>query len=251
MEIKVDDLARTITKAGRILIENGAETYRVEDTMYRLAKAYNAEIVDSYATPTMLIISFSLDGQLSHNIKRVHNNNVDMTKIEAVNNLSREISHKTMELDVLNAKLDAIDNQATTSLLKAIIGAVICSFGFAFFFGGGLIEACFSMLIACVVKFFTYYFDRYFPSPFFVHLFAAGLLSFLAVMGSRLISYNQDIVIIASLMLLVPGLAITNAIRDSVSGDLLSGLSKTTEAIFIAISLAIGSGIVLSILGGL
>ena len=67
-------LAKTITKAGILLVENGAEIVRVEDTMQRIAKAYGASVVDAYATPTLLIISLSLPNStaLFHNIKRVH-----------------------------------------------------------------------------------------------------------------------------------------------------------------------------------
>ncbi len=62
---------------------------------------------------------------------------------------------------------------------------------------------------------------------------------------------HLDIVIISSIMLLVPGLAITNAIRDTVSGDLLSGISRTVEAFLVAVAIAIGSGTIFMLLGGL
>jgi uncharacterized membrane protein YjjP (DUF1212 family) len=42
-------------------------------------------------------------------------------------------------------------------------------------------------------------------------------------------------------MPLVPGLAITNAVRDLMGGDLVSGLSKGAEALLTAF--AIGAGI--------
>ena len=82
-----DTLARTVTKAGMILLENGAETNRVEDTMYRLCKAYGASVVDTYATPTLLIVSFTLNGQLVHNIKRIHIQSTNLSRIDAVNTL--------------------------------------------------------------------------------------------------------------------------------------------------------------------
>ena len=85
-----DTLARTVTKAGMILLENGAETNRVEDTMYRLCKAYGASVVDTYATPTLLIVSFTLNGQLVHNIKRIHIQSTNLSRIDAVNTLSRQ-----------------------------------------------------------------------------------------------------------------------------------------------------------------
>jgi uncharacterized membrane protein YjjP (DUF1212 family) len=48
-------------------------------------------------------------------------------------------------------------------------------------------------------------------------------------------------------MLLVPGLAITNAIRDTMAGDLVAGTARTVEAIFIAAAIATGAGSMLKL----
>ena len=72
----------------------------------------------------------------------------------------------------------------------------------------------------------------------------------LSIISTALLSSDRDIVIISSIMLLVPGLAITNAIRDSINGDVVSGLARATEAIFIAVAIAVGSGLVFSFIGG-
>src|SRR3712207_8052257 len=53
--------------------------------------------------------------------------------------------------------------------------------------------------------------------------------------------------IIGSIMLLAPGLIITNAIRDTLAGDLVSGISRTVEAFFIAVAIATGSGIIIKL----
>lgn len=93
--MNVNTLAKTVTQAGMILLESGAETYRVEDTMKRICLSYGASIVDSYATPTLIIISFSLNDELCHNIKRTQIKNVDLTKIDKVNDLSRRSRKRT------------------------------------------------------------------------------------------------------------------------------------------------------------
>jgi len=54
--------------------------------------------------------------------------------------------------------------------------------------------------------------------------------------------------------LLVPGIAITNSIREFLSGNMLAGVARLTEAIIIGVSLAAGAGVVLEIwymMGGL
>lgn len=137
-----NDLARAITKAGMILLESGAETFRVEDTMRRICYSYGAEVVDSYATPTLIIISFSLEHELCHNIKRTQLKNVDLNKIDKVNDLSRTIIEQDIPIEEFHQKLIEIDNEEKYNHKIMILGAAICTFGFALF-----LEEVFLMLL--------------------------------------------------------------------------------------------------------
>ena len=71
------------------------------------------------------------------------------------------------------------------------------------------------------------------------------LLSLLLVRAG--LGDNVDLVTIGVLMLLVPGVALTNAMRELVAGDTYSGLSRTAEAILIAMGIALGSAVGLGI----
>lgn len=246
-------LAKTITNAGIILVENGAEIYRVEDTMNRIALAYGAKVVDSYATPTLLLVSFSLGNSTSlyHNIKRVHMKSTNLAKIDAVNSLSRSIVSSNMSLEELDEKLEEINHMKPYSEYTILLGAAICVFGFTFFFGGNIKDAIIATIIGTIIKYITIYLDKIELSSFFINLLSGFMLTLLAILTQNIFSTNIHTVTISAMMLLVPGLAITNAIRDSVSGDLVSGLTRGMEAIFVAIAIAVGSGICYSIFGGL
>ena len=72
--------------------------------------------------------------------------------------------------------------------------------------------------------------------------------------SSSVDSASYEPIIIGSIMIFVPGVAITNSIRDFLSGDMLSGVARMTEAVLIAVSLAAGTGLILnlwSVIGGL
>ena len=60
---------------------------------------------------------------------------------------------------------------------------------------------------------------------------------------------NMDTVIISAIMPLVPGVAITNAIRDTLQGDYLSGGARVLEAFLKAASIALGVGIGMALFG--
>lgn len=242
-------LAKIITKAGIILIENGAEAYRVEDTMTRLCKAYGADTIDSYATPTLLIVSFSKDGELYHNIKRVYTKGINLSKIDDVNTLSRQICQNPIPLEELSKRLDEIDDKKPYSFARRLVATAICTFGFAFFYGGDLKDAIVAASIGILTKIIQDFLDQVEFSAFFNYLISGAFLTLFAIIASYFELCNRDIVIISAIMLLVPGMAITNSIRDTVSGELVSGLTKAAEAIFIAVAIAVGSGFVLMLYG--
>lgn len=244
-------LAKAATKAGMILLESGAETYRVEDTMKRICLSYGAQVVDSYATPTLLIISFSLNDELCHNIKRTQIKNVDLSKIDKVNDLSRTITSEHIPLDHFHERLLSIDDEKKYDDILMVLGAATCTFGFALFFGGSILDAISAFMIGAVLKLLMIQLDRIDFNSFFKYLVSGAFVTMCSIIFMKLsLCDNLDTTIISVDMLLVPGLAITNAIRDTVSGDLVSGLARTAEAIFIAVAIALGSGIIFMLLGG-
>lgn len=244
-------LARTATKAGVMLLESGAETYRVEDTMRRICQAYGASVVDAYATPTMIIISFSIHEELYHNIKRTQIKSVNLSKIDKVNDLSRRITKESMSLEEFYIRLEKIDEEGVYPTKIMLLGAAICSFGFAFFFKGTLKDALCSLVLGVLLKSLMIFADKFDFNSFFKYLLGGAFTTLGAIVCSRLSLLDSiDTTIIATIMLLVPGLAITNAVRDTVSGDLVSGLARMAEAVIIAVAIALGSGLVFTLLGG-
>lgn len=248
----INQLARAATQAGMILLESGAETYRVEDTMTRICKAYGAEVVDAYATPTMILISFSIHGELVHNVKRTSIKSVDLTKIDRVNALSRRIVEDALPLEEFVSCLNQLNQQAQYSDAFMVLAAMVSTFGFGFLFGGTLKDALCAGVCGALLKIFLIVLDKIEFNMFFRNLAGGAFTTICALIFRKWCFCDSlDTVIISSIMLLVPGLALTNAIRDSVSGDLLSGLARVTEAIFVAIAIALGSGLVFSLLGGI
>lgn len=245
-------LALAATKAGVILLESGAETYRVEDTMKRICFAYGAKTCDSYATPTMLLISFSVDGELYHNMKRTSIKSVDLNKIDRVNALSRKIEKEVMPLEEFMKELEIIDNhEIVCSEWMKVFAAAIAVFGFVWFYGGTMKDASCGFLLGGILKKIMNQIDKVDFTAFFKNVFGGAMVTLASISCVHFgLCDSLDILIISVIMLLVPGLAFTNAIRDSVNGDLVSGLARTTEAIFVAVAIAIGSGMVFFMFGG-
>ena len=114
-------------------------------------------------------------------------------------------------------------------------------------FHGTWKEAFVSFLIGMLIKTVSFLLEKREWNVFFTNALSAGLAA-VAALGFQYMDHgiNSDIVIISSIMLLVPGLAITNAVRDTMAGDYLSGVARATEAFLIAVAIAVGIGFVLS-----
>ena len=83
---------------------------------------------------------------------------------------------------------------------------------------------------------------------FLLNALGAAFLVWMAKMAVTNIGLmNSDKIIIGGIMLLVPGLAITNAIRDTMAGDLVAGNARMMEAFFVSVAIATGAGTMLKL----
>lgn len=236
------------TLAGIIMLENGGEVYRAEDTVTRICESReNIKDVDVFATPNVLFVAFNFLGDIITNVKRVRNPSINLDKIEMVNSFSREFVNSDMNLFDAREKLIYIKNKKNQSRLEIVIPGAIASAAFSLILRGGISE----LIATGLASFFmllTLEKIKEFKLTFFLNTFLAAFLasafSYITVLLN--ITDNLDTVVIASIMTLVPGISITNAMRDTLSGDFVSGLTRLMEAVVISLAIAMGVGLVLN-----
>jgi uncharacterized membrane protein YjjP (DUF1212 family) len=245
----INKIAHTAVDAGRIILENGGETYRVEDTILRILEAYGLKEADSFVTPTGIMVSVTDKyGQTVTIVKRIKKRTVDLEKISRVNDLSRKIKAKGMTTENVKAELTRIDNLQRYSATTTIFFSALAAAFFTLMFGGNVKDFVLSFFIGGIIKYVAIILSSVSINDFFINILGGILAAFFALIGTNLnLSDNLDKVIIGSIMLLVPGLSITNAIRDTIAGDLVAGITRTIEAILVAAAIAVGTGITLKI----
>ncbi|MFD1385891.1 threonine/serine exporter family protein [Oceanobacillus oncorhynchi subsp. oncorhynchi] len=227
--------------AGKIMLASGAETYRVEDTMDRIAQSYGVENPQSYATLTGL--HFSLDYTESSYFLRITKRATDLHKIDDVNQLSREIVAHQLPLETAYHKLKTLEkNVPTFSLSFQVLAATLVSGCFSLMFGGTWAD----FLPACLAGSIGYstmiLFDKMIEIRFLAEFIGSSFIGLTAATCFLLgLGGSLEMIIIGAVMPLVPGLPITNAIRDLMAGHLVSGVSKGIESLLTAV--AIGAGI--------
>lgn len=238
-------------EAGRVMLENGAETYRVEDTLYRIAKSYRLENINVFVVPTALIITVQGDdGQDYTELLRMNDRNTNLEKVSMVNDLSRQLARKPLPPKKVREKLSNIINTPTnfTRLQRNLSMALACG-GFTLLFGGSYMEVLPAFIAGGLGHYLFEVVKNWTNVSFFAEMVASffiGMLSFVFVrIGFGL---DLNIIIIGSVMSLVPGMAITNSFRDLMAGHLLAGVAVLAKALITAGAIGIGIAIVLAFL---
>ncbi len=244
--MKLVKILNIATYAGRVMLENGGETYRVEEVIYRICHAYNIEI-DCYATITGIMATVrNLEGEHESTTIRIIHRTMNLDIIHRVNDLCRNVHLYT--LDEFYKKLLEIKNEPKFSLKINLIAYSLAGASFTLLFGGDYKDFLASMLIGVIIFYINNYFENFDVNSFFVNCIGSSVLAFMAVIFYKLnLIDNYDLVISGTIMLLVPGMALTNSVRDLIAGDYMAGIARGVEAFLIATSLAAGSGVILAL----
>lgn len=242
-------------KAGEMLLTSGAEIYRVEDTIYRICSSYDVHC-EVYVLPTGIFLTgVSDEDEPVSLIKRIKARTIDLHKVELVNSFSRSLMNNRLEYDEAVKALKGIEDTKGFGFLTSFIAAGISAFIYTMLFKGSLYDAFAALPIGLVIyalkeKVSSMGFFQFFE--YFVSGMVAGAMSFFSV--KLFPQLNVYRIIIGSIIILLPGLAITNSVKDALFGDINSSVARLSEAVFIAAALGAGVGISLSLglyLGGL
>lgn len=235
--------------AGKIMLSSGAEIYRVEDTINRICSSKEGiEKVDSFVTQSGFFLTLEYEGEVFTYLERVKDMGINLNTINLVNDFSRQFINGDISFDEGMKTLNNINNfPGYSRSLKVLSGSYVS--GFFSLMYGGTFQDFLPSFIAGMLSLIVIEELSKFNLTFFINRFiGAFLASLFAIISVRLgFGLNLDKIIIGSIMYLVPGVSITNSIRDTMSGDSLSGLSKGIEAILSALAIAFGVGLVLNL----
>ena len=225
--------------------ECGAETYRVEESIERIIKAYGINKVDTFVIPSAIMASLETDeGKVFSKLRRIKSGDTNIDGIEKYNALSRKICAETPPLKEFKHMVDVTSAQIVNySKLTIYLANIIVAVGFAIFFGGNLADALCSGLCGLATGLCMNSMGNLNVNPFFKTFVSAFILSFLAQALTALnLCMRADAVTIGPIMLLVPGFLFTNSLRDIIGGDTMSGVNRLVQVVIIATALVVGTG---------
>ena len=230
--------------AGRLIMENGGETYRVEETITRMGHAFGFAEVECFAIPSGIFISYRKhDGSIETAVKRVRRKGTDLTRVDAVNAVSRRMEAEPLSCEDVMALLREIETRAPKITKLGLAAAVaLSSAGWAVMFGGRVMDAIIAFLVALLCQGIAFAFDKAGMRSFvstLVGSFLGTVLPMLFHLATGLLMVDEAVA--ACLMPMLPGLAMTNAVQDTMRGDMVSGISSATNAVLTASMIAGGA----------
>ena len=233
---------------GAAMLKAGAETVRVEDTISRICRSYYNGHLDVTSYLSAIFVSMEVTNwneqtgspMIVSQHRRVINVSNDLRKLEELNALSRYVCEHTPEPEEINARLQEILLTAPSPIV-VLIGYLCIAFGFTVFFGGSILDA----LCCSVIGVGIYFLDQYIKPRLNNELIHTFVLSFLCGMPACLLQLSTipihlDKIMIGNVMLLIPGLALTNSLRDLLTGDIVSGSLKLLNSLLLAVAIALG-----------
>lgn len=249
MKLHLDEIINIAVLAGEVLLKNGAETYRVEETMVHIARACGAAKVESFVIPTGVFLTAADDsGRSVTTMRRVRNRTINLDRVIKVNELSRRLVEGRMDCQDALPILERIARERTGfSLLPSMLASGLIGSSTAVLQNGGYGDMLAAFIAAAMVRYVAHVVSRLHGVQFTFEFLGGITAALIGLLSYKLWPFlGRDAIIIGGIMPLVPGIAITNAIRDVIAGDLLSGLSRGLEAALTAGAVAMGVVIILA-----
>jgi len=248
------ELLHQLVNMGENMIACGGEVSRVEGTLIRMGNAYGALRMNVLViTASMVITMFFPDHTELTETRRLEDNAThNYQRLEAYNALSRECCRKPLSIAELTRRIEALENGEAPSRVEFYVGSVLAAGAFAVFFGGNLWDGLAAAIFALFICFLQEKLPHLCSGKFIYNTLIALLSGFLISLVCLWIpALHQDKIIIGDIMLLIPGIAMTGAVRDILVGDTITGLLRLVEALLWAGGLAIGFMIALALAGAI
>ena len=237
---------------GEHIMRSGGEISRAEDTVSRICKAYGAVTVDVTAIMSVIVLTADFGGisiNTSRRITEIGSHNLG--RLSRLNNLSRQICRERPSKAAFLERLEEISKSSRVGLPVSLVGGVLAASGFTVFFGGDLLDALFSGLIAIPMTLLLGFLLNTKMNNIiakFVVCLTGGILTML--IGKTGLECNLDMIMIGNIMNVIPGVLLANSFRDLFSGDIMSGFFRMCTAILDAIAIAFGYAVAILSFGG-
>lgn len=250
---QVNQLLSCTLEILQMMLESGAEIYRVEESARRVCQAYGARRADVYATTSNIILSVEVsEDEIKTHTRRISQISTDIERIDKLNSLVRRMASEQPDLAEVKAEIAAIRSTPVYAQSVIILFYGIIAAAFYVFFGGrNPLETVYAGIIGVAVGLLGALLGRLRINKF-VDKFLCSLLACTAAYAGHRLGFVDGVgfIIIGNIMALIPGIGVTNSLRDLFAGDSISGALRMIDALILAICIACGYIVTTFLFGG-
>ncbi len=241
-----EDVLEVASEAGHILLENGAEISRVEDTMERISSHYGVHTGHFFVLSNGIFTTSSSNKYA--NVEFIPIRGIQLSKVVEVNRLSYRIAADKVSLTQARAELDAIRDEPMKPAWEQIVGSAFGAAGFCAVFGGGFMDCAAAFVVGALLYLFLLFISSRYLSKI-VGGICNSLVATLLCLASYRLGFGSSLsnIIIGAIMPLIPGVPFVNGVRDLADSDYIAGTTRLTDAMlgFFCIALGVGTSFVL------
>lgn len=241
-----EDVLEVASEAGHILLENGAEISRVEDTMERISSHYGVRTGHFFVLSNGIFTTSSSNKYA--NVEFIPIRGIQLSKVVEVNRLSYRIAADKVSLTQARAELDAIRDEPMKPAWEQIVGSAFGAAGFCAVFGGGFMDCAAAFVVGTLLYLFLLFVSSRYLSKI-VGGICNSLVATLLCLASYRLGFGSSLsnIIIGAIMPLIPGVPFVNGVRDLADSDYIAGTTRLTDAMlgFFCIALGVGTSFVL------
>lgn len=244
------ELLHQLMDMGELLLSCGAEVNRVEDTLIRMGICSGASRMNVFVITSSIVITMQLpDGKEMTETRRITGGATNFKILEELNGLSRRFCAAPCAPEKLREEIHVLKRQQSREK-EFLFGCALASGSFAMFFGGGFADGLLSALIGFLIGMAQRRLQHITPNPLIFNLLCSFAMGVLVLLPGKAFPFlHADKVMIGDIMLLIPGLAMTNSVRDVLVGDTISGMMRLVESLLWAGGIACGVVLAMLLLG--
>lgn len=247
-----EKIAGLILDIGVAMIQSGAETHRVEDSLYRLCGSYGFTQCNIWVVPSNIQATVMLEeGVWFTQIRHVRNLSVDFARLDRLNSLSRDACAHTPDANLLAAQFAAASARRPERPWINYLAGALAAGGFGVFFNCDPADAAVAVLAALLITFFVRRLSARESNPLILNFIISFAAELFIIASVRLgLGHHAGYITVGVVMLLISALGTTNGVRDLVHLDTLSGTMNITLSLTGAIGIALGIALALRLVPG-
>ena len=240
-------------QAGHLLLENGAEISRVEETIERICRYYGVCSGNAFVLTNGIFVTVGSRNEPDFaKVEHIPVSGTHLDRVAAVNQLSREIEAGMYTVREVAERLECIKSMPGKPKYMQVLASGCGSAAFCYLFGGNASDSAVAFTAGILLYLYVLYISGPHLSKIVGNISGGALVTAICILlFTAGIGDHLNFMVIGSIMPLIPGVPFTNSIRDIADGDYISGSVRMLDALLVFFCIAIGVGIGFSLIGGM